>query len=76
MNGAPRPRRDIAPRNFMVAVARIEGMKYACVRLEPDGDNAVNPIIKWICQLLRPASNVPIQAHLALSQFGPTVSAL
>ena len=48
----------------------------ACVRLEPDGDNAVNPIIKWICQLLRPASNVPIQAHLALSQFGPTVSAL
>jgi len=35
-------------------------MKYACVRLEPDGDNAVNPIIKWICQLLRPASNVPI----------------
>jgi hypothetical protein len=36
----------------------------------------VNPIIKWICQLLRPASNVPIQAHLALSQFGPTVSAL
>ena len=59
----------------MVAVARIEGMKYACVRLEPDGDNAVNPIIKWICQLLRPASNVPIQAHLALSQFGPTVSA-